>query len=170
MVYINRPLFNGLKEIDDNIVQKIYVEAINKINITQVKCCQHHGGSFIIHGYYRRRIKRNESIADINILRIKCEYCNKTHAVFFNDIIPYSMFNAYEFHKILLNQIDKDFSYEIIERVRRIKPIVLARIKLLGLLISDDISMLLKWSIHSFCGHILQIHRGRIVDYLFESG
>ena len=79
------------------------------------------------------------------------------------------MFNAYEFHKILLNQIDKGFSYEIIERVKKIKSLVLARIELLGLLIGDDISTLIKESIHSFCGHILQIHRGRIVDYLFES-
>lgn len=169
MVYINRPLFNGLKEISDNIIQKIYIEAINKININQIKCCQHHGGSFFVHGYYRRRVKVSESVANINILRIRCEHCNRTHAVFFNDIIPYSMFNAYEFHKILLNQIDKDFSYEIIERVKRIKSLVLARIELLGLLIGDNISTLIKESIHSFCGHILQIHRGRIVDYLFES-
>lgn len=65
-----------------------------------LRCCQKQGGSFVIHGYYSRRLKIKEQTFDILIMRIKCEYCDKTHAIFFNDFIPYSMFNTYEGKKI----------------------------------------------------------------------
>lgn len=170
MVYINRPLFNGLKEITNNIVKKIYTESIQNINLNMLRCCQKQGGSFVIHGYYSRRLKIKEQTFDISIMRIKCEYCNKTHAIFFNDFIPYSMFNTYEGQKILVNDIDDDFSYEVIEKIKRIRRQILARLSLLGIRISDDVSIILERSIHSFCGHFLQIHRGRIASILLESG
>ena len=170
MVYINRPLFNGLKEITNNIVKKIYTESIQKINLNRIRCCQKHGGSFLIHGYYPRRLRIKEQTFDISIMRIKCEYCDKTHAILFNDFIPYSMFNTYEGKKILMNDIDDDFSYEVIERIKRIRKHILTRLIVIGLKIDDDVSILLKSSIHSFCGHFLQIHRGRIVSILLESG
>lgn len=170
MVYINRPLFNGLKEITVNIVKKIYTEAVQNLNLNKVKCCQKIGGEFLIHGYYSRRLKIKHTTISISILRIRCEHCNKTHAVFFSDFIPYSMFNTYEGQKILINDISDDFSYEAIDRIKRIKRQILARLSLLGIRISDDVSIILKCSIHSFCGHFLQIHRGRIVSILLESG
>ena len=121
MVYINRPLFNGLKEITVNIVKKIYTEAVQNINLNKVICCQKIGGDFSIHGYYSRRLKIKDITISMSILRIRCIHCNKTHALFFSDFIPYSMFNTYEGQKILANDIDEDFSYETIERIKRIK-------------------------------------------------
>lgn len=170
MVYINRPLFNGLKEITNNIVKKIYTEAVQSINLNKVICCQKIGGDFSIHGYYSRRLKIKDTTIFMSILRIRCGHCNKTHALFFNDFIPYSMFNTYEGQKILVNDIEEDFSYETIERIKRIKRQILARLSLLGIRISDDVSIILERSIHSFCGHFLQIHRGRIASILLESG
>lgn len=170
MVYINRPLFNGLKEITNNIVKKIYTESIQNINLNMLRCCQKQGGSFVIHGYYSRRLKIKDTTISMSILRIRCGYCNKTHALFFSDFIPYSMFNTYEGKKILMNDIDDDFSYEVIEKIKRIKRQILARLSLLGIRISDDVSIILERSIHSFCGHFLQIHRGRIASILLESG
>lgn len=170
MVYINRPLFNGLKEVSNNIIKKTYTEAVQNLNFNKIKCCQKTGGSFVIHGYYSRRLKIKEDTSLISILRIKCEYCDKTHAVFFSDFIPYSMFNTYEGHMILINMIDDEFSYEIIERIRRIKKQILARLAVIGLRIEDETSILLESSIHSFCGHFLQIHRGKIASILLESG
>lgn len=170
MVYINRPLFNGLKEITNNVVKKIYTESIQNINLNMLRCCQKQGGSFVIHGYYSRRLKIKDTTISMSILRIRCGYCNKTHALFFSDFIPYSMFNTYEGKKILMNDIDDDFSYEVIEKIKRIKRQILARLSLLGIRISDDVSIILERSIHSFCGHFLQIHRGRIASILLESG
>ena len=170
MVYINKPIFNSLKEFNDNNAKKIYTEAIQDINLAKIRCCQKSGGSFTIHGYYSRRLKIKDNLLHISILRIKCEYCGKTHAVFFNDLIPYSMFNTYEGHKILLNKIDDDFSYEVIERIRKIKRQIIARLSLLGLRIDCDVSILLEGSIHFYCGHFLQIHRGKIASILLESG
>lgn len=170
MVYINRPLFNGLEEITNNIVKKIYTESIQNINFNMLRCCQKNGGSFVVHGYYSRRLKIKEQTFDISIMRIKCEYCDKTHAIFFNDFIPYSMFNTYEGKKILMNDIDDDFSYEVIEKIKRIKKQILTKLVIVGLRIDDDVSILLESSIHSFCGHFLQIHRGKIASILLESG
>ena len=170
MVYINRPLFNGLKEITNNVVKKIYTESIQNINLNMLRCCQKQGGSFVIYGYYSRRLKIKDTTISMSILRIRCGYCNKTHALFFSDFIPYSMFNTYEGKKILMNDIDDDFSYEVIEKIKRIKRQILARLSLLGIRISDDVSIILERSIHSFCGHFLQIHRGRIASILLESG
>lgn len=170
MLYINRQIFNGLKEINNNIVKKIYTESIQNINLNKIRCCQKSGGSFTVHGYYSRRLKIKDKLLEINILRIKCAHCGKTHAVFFNDFIPYSMFNTYEGHKILLNNIDDDFSYEVIERIRKIKSQIIARLTLFGLRINCDVSTLLEGSIHFYCGHFLQIHRGKIICFLLESG
>lgn len=170
MVYINRPLFNGLKEITNNVVKKIYTESIQNINLNMLRCCQKQGGSFMIHGYYSRRLKIKDTTISMSILRIRCGHCNKTHAIFFNDFIPYSMFNTYEGKKILMNDIDDDFSYEVIEKIKRIRRQILAKLSLLGIRISDDVSIILERSIHSFCGHFLQIHRGRIASILLESG
>ena len=170
MVYINRALFNGLKEITNNVVKKIYTESIQNINLNMLRCCQKQGGSFMIHGYYSRRLKIKDTTISMSILRIRCGHCNKTHAIFFNDFIPYSMFNTYEGKKILMNDIDDDFSYEVIEKIKRIRRQILARLSLLGIRISDDVSIILERSIHSFCGHFLQIHRGRIASILLESG
>lgn len=170
MVYINRSLFNNLKEISNNIVKKIYTESIQNINLNMLRCCQKNGGSFVVHGYYSRRLKIKEQTFDISIMRIKCEYCDKTHAIFFNDFIPYSMFNTYEGKKILMNDIDDDFSYEVIEKIKRIKKQILTKLVVVGLRIDDDVSILLESSIHSFCGHFLQIHRGKIASILLESG
>lgn len=170
MVYINRALFNGLKEITNNVVKKIYTESIQNINLNMLRCCQKQGGSFMIHGYYSRRLKIKDTTISMSILRIRCGHCNKTHAIFFNDFIPYSMFNTYEGKKILMNDIDDDFSYEVIEKIKRIRRQILAKLSLLGIRISDDVSIILERSIHSFCGHFLQIHRGRIASILLESG
>lgn len=170
MVYINRAIFNSLKEINNNIVKKIYTEHVLNINLNKIRCCQKSGGSFIIHGYYPRRLKIKDKLLEINILRIKCAYCGKTHAIFFNDFIPYSMFNTYEGHKILMNNIDDDFSYEVIERIRKIKRQIIARLTLVGLRIDNDVTVLIKESVHFYCGHFLQIHRGKIICFLLESG
>lgn len=170
MVYINKPLFNDLDKINDAIAQKLYVEAINKVNFNKIKCCQKKGGSFIVHGYYSRSFRLGECIIRIRITRIKCEYCGKTHAVFFNDVIPYSSFNALECHKILMNIIEPSFSYEVIEKIKRIKRIILKRLELLGLSIREKIEVLIKEAVHFIYVHFLQIHRGTIVDYLFENG
>lgn len=170
MVYINKPIFKNLKEISDKIIRNIYIEAIQKINFNQIKCCQKSGGSFCIHGYYCRHLKIKGELLNISIVRIKCEYCGKTHAIFFNDFIPYSIFNTYEGQKILMNDIDEEFSYEVIERMKRIKIKIMTKLSIMGLRIDYDVPTLLEESIHFNHAHFLQIHRGKIVSILSETG
>lgn len=168
MVYVNATLFNDLDKITEEIIQSIYSDAINKINLNKLNCCLPNNGSFTIHGYYKRKFRIKENIVTINILRIKCEHCGKTHAVFFNDFIPYSSFSSIEGQMILLNVIDDSFTYEVINRINKIKRRILVRIALIKKNIHDKIEDLINGSVIAFCLHFLQIHRGFVASYLYE--
>lgn len=69
-----------------------------------------------------------------------------------------------------MNEIDDDFSYEIIEKIQRIKRQIMIRLLVLGIKIESPVSTLLEASIHSFCVHFLQIHRGKVTSILSETG
>lgn len=168
MVYINATLFNGLNEINDKTIQKAYTDAINKINLNRLRCCLKSNGSFKIHAYYKRTFRLKENIVTISILRIRCEHCGKTHAVFFNDFIPYSSFSSVEGQMALSNFIDDTFSYELLEKIKKIKSKIMIRLTFLRKRIIDNMEDLIDASIKSFQLHFLQIHRGHVVSYLLD--
>ena len=55
-----------------------------------------------VHGYYIRYIKRDEgSISPIRIMRVKCSFCDRTHALLPASVIPYSRIPLAEQNAIL---------------------------------------------------------------------
>lgn len=71
--------------------QTSYDLLINSVNINQLKCSCGHCGTLIRHACYNRRIKLPGGILVIlNIVRVKCSHCGKTHALIPSSIVPYS--------------------------------------------------------------------------------
>jgi hypothetical protein len=70
--------------------QTSYNEFLESINFHQLFCSCGLSGSLIKHGFYSRSIKTPDGILNICVLRMKCNHCGKTHAVFPKLIVPYS--------------------------------------------------------------------------------
>ena len=70
--------------------QKTYDKFLDKIQFHQLSCPCGNIGNLKIHGYYRRSIKTHEGKITLNICRVKCPYCSKTHALLPSFIVPYS--------------------------------------------------------------------------------
>lgn len=78
-----------------NISQHVYDMLIDKLQLALIRCpyCKQVG--FIVHGYYRRRLKRDfsanhETDNFLTIMRVACSECGRTHAVLPDFIVPYS--------------------------------------------------------------------------------
>ncbi|WP_367397254.1 DUF6431 domain-containing protein [Clostridium sp. MSJ-8] len=73
-----------------SLTQKNYDKFIETIYFHKLTCSCKASGQFIKHGYYYRKIKTPNGIISLKILRVKCKYCGKTHAIFPECIVPYS--------------------------------------------------------------------------------
>lgn len=73
-----------------NISQESYDDLINSIGIYRFICpnCGH--ADMVIHGYYRRKVKTVKGILKLRIMRVKCKFCGKSHAILLSFIVPYS--------------------------------------------------------------------------------
>jgi len=61
------------------------------------------------HGYYSRNVITKYSINRINILRVKCPSCNKTHAILPSFLIPYYQYSfEFIFECLYLSFVIKD--------------------------------------------------------------
>ena len=68
--------------------QQIYDDCINLIDVHSLTCtCGSHNN--VIHGYYERKVRTNNGNISLKIIRIRCKYCGRTHAVHVSLIIPY---------------------------------------------------------------------------------
>lgn len=75
--------FNGF------ISQDIYDSIINQIDLNTVKCnCGHYGVELF--AYYERYVIAASGKVYLRITRVKCPFCNKSHALLPSFIIPYS--------------------------------------------------------------------------------
>lgn len=76
--------------------QKNYDNDIKKIKLRNIKCTCGSRGNFHIHATYNRYISDGNTENSLCVTRVKCESCNKTHALLPSFIIPY---------RILLNMV-----------------------------------------------------------------
>ncbi|MGL5978395.1 MAG: DUF6431 domain-containing protein [Erysipelotrichaceae bacterium] len=74
--------------------QKSYNDLICSINLNTIQCPCGHDGCFIIHGYYQRYVLFHCVTIRIRILRVRCIYCNVTHAILVESMVPYSLLSA----------------------------------------------------------------------------
>lgn len=88
MIYVMNELVNGI------LNQKVYDELVEHVHIEQIPCLECGEYHFIFHGTYARRLKRKLLGSEIDeiiyIQRVRCTNCNRTHAIMFSQIIPYS--------------------------------------------------------------------------------
>lgn len=100
-----------------------YDNFIDSINFHKLTCFCGKSGNLIKHAYYKRTIKTPDGPIRIRILRVKCKCCERTHAIFPEEIVPYSqillgdhlnIINAYNnktpFEPIMKNNIYIDES------------------------------------------------------------
>ena len=70
------------------LTQELYDTIIRKIDIHSLECtCGRH--DMVVHSYYSRCVKTKSGVIKLNILRVKCKECGKTHAVLLSLIVPY---------------------------------------------------------------------------------
>ena len=91
----------------NSLNQNSYDLLINSININQLKCSCGHSGTLTRHACYSRSIKLSGGIqAVLNIVRVKCSHCGKTHALIPAQIVSYSQFLLNDHISICSNYID----------------------------------------------------------------
>ena len=101
--------------------QNNYDLFISSINLNTIPCSCNHHGCLIKHGYYKRTVKSLPfSKVKLSILRVKCNICNKTHAIMPSDIIPYSSITVSDTISIICDFENDVKSYSIMDT----KPII----------------------------------------------
>ncbi len=70
------------------LTQELYDTIIRKIDIHSLGCtCGRH--DMVVHSYYSRQVRTESGVIKLDILRVKCKECGKTHAVLLSLIVPY---------------------------------------------------------------------------------
>lgn len=100
---------------------KLYKEMIN-FGSLECPCC--HSKEYIKWGFYERGITYfNNSILSseiIEIQRIRCKSCGKTHALLPFGIVPYKQLTDEVLIELLLNEIEEEiFSTEVIDSYKK---------------------------------------------------
>lgn len=88
-----------------------YLNLGKKIYISPIYDCKFCGyeGMLHRHGYYSRNVITRHCIERINILRVKCPSCSKTHSVLPSFLIPYYQYSLeFIFECLYLSFIVKD--------------------------------------------------------------
>lgn len=78
-----------------NITQSLYDKLTDAIQLAMIRCPHCNQVGFTVHGYYRRRLKRDYSANHetdnfLTVMRVVCSECGRTHAVLPDFIVPYS--------------------------------------------------------------------------------
>lgn len=90
----------------NDISQDTYDKMLEHIDLLLLTCpsCRHVGT--VVHAYYDRKVKTGDGFR-LLVLRIKCRFCNKTHAVLPDTIIPYSSVSLEDVVNIILSESAK---------------------------------------------------------------
>jgi len=80
-------LVNG----NNPLSQSFYNELIDDLQLCQLTCpvCNS-TGQFVVHAYYKRKVRFNDQTSSIRIQRIKCHSCSRTQALLTSHMVPYS--------------------------------------------------------------------------------
>ena len=88
-------------------IQNQYNYTVSHLNFSDITCsCNHHDWAF--HCRYKRYVDFFGVKFKIKIQRIRCLHCGKTHAILFEDIIPFSCVNQKEVISFLHGFVDAD--------------------------------------------------------------
>ena len=119
-------IFNYIMIITDyfkNITK--YLDLGKEIYIPPIYGCKFCGyeGMLHRHGYYSRNVITRYSINRIDILRVKCPSCGKTHAVLPSFLIPYYQYSLeFIFECLYLSFVVKDSYSKIVNLFNSLNP------------------------------------------------
>lgn len=150
----------------NEVSQKYYDKLISLIDLLLLICphCSHTGVT--VHCYYDRLVKTKNGIFKLLVLRVRCRFCKKTHAILPDAIVPYSSVTLEDTITIILsessesneNPLQKNLflDYSDVYRVRRnFKKFWKDRLVSFGLQIDNQIS---QRCIETFRRQFMQIH------------
>lgn len=94
--------------------QNSYNKLVDSIQFNCVTCSCGHSGTLIKHAYYNRYLKISGGIKErLSILRLKCSFCGKTHAVLPDIIVPYSQISLNDQIIIIDNSVNQKSQNEV---------------------------------------------------------
>ncbi len=164
--FIFKGLTNNFKNNDkfSNYINSIYQSNVNNKDLNRCKCSKCNAtGNFEIKGYYYRNIIICFTKVKIRITRVKCSSCNRTHSLFFEDIIPYFSLTSIESLKLYLNSfISNNHDYDALLRLKKRFSLFIKYLKSInGSII--DIQDSNDKTIKAINKSYLQIHLGSII-------
>ena len=99
-----------------NISQEIYDKIIGSLEIMQLSCTCGHRGCLERHASYTRSLRIFGEKITIQILRVRCRECGRTHAILLSMMVPYSQIPYADQQSIAANYEDGDKSSEVLSR------------------------------------------------------
>ncbi len=90
--FIFKDLKNNFKNNSkfSHYINSIYQSNVNDKDLNQCKCSKcNTTGNYEIKGYYYRNMTICLTKVKLRITRVKCLSCSRSHALFFEDMIPY---------------------------------------------------------------------------------
>lgn len=169
MIIIPTSIFKSISEKKDkklqlvNYINDLYQCNVDKYDLNQCKCnkcsCV---GNFCIKGYYYRNIVINFQVIKIRITRVKCKSCGRTHAIFFEDFIPYFSHTSHSMVSLHINNFHSNmYSYDFLLRLKKRFTIFLSFLR--DKLNINNIHESNKKTITTYQKSYLQIHKGIVI-------
>lgn len=102
----------------NNYSQQSYDNDIRSIDLSKVKCTCGSTGNFHRHATYQRYLVLDDKDTIIlEIVQIKCESCNRTHAILPSIIIPYRILSNSAIINVIKSYRNITDSYAVISKM-----------------------------------------------------
>jgi len=146
-----------------NIDIEAYNKLVANLEVGTISCPYCKQASMVRHGYYTRYINISGKHIDLNILRIRCKTCGKTHAVLPSFVVPYLHHSIEKLQTMIItgkvdeNSTSIDYETKLIRKIKKLwMPILIS----FGLEIKSKLSELFFSASHKVMRCFMQIHCG----------
>lgn len=146
--------------------------------IHELMCSCGYKGCFVRHAYYTRLLKTKEGTITLNILRVKCKECGRTHAILPELAVPYSQIpvdlqqymllyslGSSELEELMQDNPDITES-NILSTRSRYKQHWKERLKAIGCKLRDKIADIIRKAFLNFHRQFMQIHKGGNLSFM----
>lgn len=109
-----------------------YDTIVNHIDLQSITCDQCGHSHWHFHGRYRRTFSFFNHSITIKIIRIFCSHCHKTHAIFLENMIPFSSFLYTDIIRIITSSysafVDPSLFYYLKTKYHSVTPLSYTKI------------------------------------------
>ncbi len=106
----------------NEISQEFYNNAMDSLQICQMKCSCGHCGCLVGHGGYTRCLKTPLGKIPLTIRRVQCSLCSATHALLPSGIVPYSQVPLTDHAAIASSYEDGKDGMEVMDKNPELSP------------------------------------------------